>query len=115
LDNPYPIGKKIVWHNSATNETQIWFMNGERIARRATVVGENGAAALVGPPWRIVGTADMNGDGRSDIVWHNSTTNDIQFWFMNGPQIKGRNGVVDETGNIIRVGVPWNIAGTWGA
>jgi len=113
-DNPYPIGKKVAWHNSSTNETQFWFMNVERIARRATVVDEDGAAALVGPPWRIQGTGDIAGDGNSDILWHNSLTNDIQFWFMNGPQIKGRNAGADENGAVIPVGAPWNIAGTRG-
>ena len=104
----------IVWHNSFTYETQVWFMNGERIKRRATVVDENGAAIFVGPPWRIVGAGDLYGDASSDILWHNSLTNDIQFWFMNGPQIKGRNGVTDEHGNIIQVGDPWHIAGVAG-
>jgi hypothetical protein len=104
----------IVWHNSSTNETQIWFMNGEHIARRATVGSETGAALFVGAPWRIVGTGDVYGDGIIDILWHNSTTNDVQFWFMDGPKIKGRNGVIDENGNIIRVGTPWNIAGVAG-
>src|SRR5438105_12130399 len=99
----------IVWHNSLTNETQIWFMDGERLRRRGTVLGENGAAAFVGPPWLIVGSGDMDGDGSSDILWHNSSTDDLQFWFMNGSQIKGRNGVVDETGGIIRIGTPWSI------
>src|SRR6516162_283916 len=104
----------IVWHNSFTYETQVWFMNGERIKRRATVVDENGAAIFVGPPWRIVGAGDLYGDASSDILWHNSLTNDIQFWFMNGPQIKGRNEVTDEQGHIIQVGDPWQIVGVTG-
>ena len=104
----------IVWHNGFTDETQIWFMNAERIKRRATVVDENGAAIFVGPPWRIVGAGDLYGDASSDILWHNSLTNDIQFWFMNGPQIKGRNGVTDEQGRIIQVGDPWHIVGVTG-
>lgn len=115
LDNPYPIGKKVLWHNGLTDETQIWFMNAERIKRRATVVDENGAAIFVGPPWHIVGAGDLYGDGQADILWHNSQTNDIQFWFMNGPQIKGRNEVTDEQGHIIQVGAPWNIVGAQSA
>ena len=46
------------------------------------------------------------------ILWHNSETNDIQFWFMHGPQIKGRNGVIDEQGDIVRIAAPWSIVGT---
>ena len=44
-----------------------------------------------------------------------SVTNDIQFWFMNGPQIKGRNAVTDELGQIIQIGDPWHIVGAQGS
>lgn len=46
----------ILWYNSSTGETQIWFMDGHRVASRATVLGEDGSAVFVGPPWSIVGT-----------------------------------------------------------
>jgi hypothetical protein len=49
----------ILWHNSATGETQIWEMNDQRIVRRATVLGENGSATFVGPPWSIVGAGSF--------------------------------------------------------
>ena len=104
----------IVWHNGLTKETQIWFMNGERVKRRATVIDQNGAALLVGPPWRIVGAGDLYDEASSDILWHNNLTNDIQFWFMNGPQIKGRNAVTDENGQIIQIGGDWHIVGVAG-
>jgi hypothetical protein len=41
-------------------------MNGYRVSDRATVLEENGKAALVGLPWRIVGTNDFNQDGKAD-------------------------------------------------
>ena len=102
----------IVWHNSATGETQIWFMNAHRLVGRATVLGENGSAALVGTPWRIAGINDMNGDGKADIVWHNGTTGETQLWFMNGHRLTGRATVIAENGGAIAVGAPWRIVGT---
>jgi hypothetical protein len=27
---------------------------------------------------------DFNGDGKSDILWRNSTTGQVYIWFMNG-------------------------------
>jgi hypothetical protein len=49
----------ILWHNSATGEIQIWFMNGahgpQSVASRATVLGETGSPTFIGPPWSIVG------------------------------------------------------------
>ena len=41
---------RIVWHYADSGETRIWFMDAERIVRQGTVLGENGQAALVGPP-----------------------------------------------------------------
>jgi hypothetical protein len=102
----------IVWHNSSTNETQIWFMNAERVVRRGTVLGENGAPAFVGPPWNIVATSDMNGDGQAEIVWHNSSTNETQIWFMNAERVLRRGTVLGENGAPAFVGPPWNIATT---
>jgi len=36
--------------------------------------------------WAIVGTGDFNGDGKSDILWRDSSGN-VAMWFMNGTQI----------------------------
>ncbi|MGQ8901389.1 tyrosinase family protein, partial [Bacillus sp. TSA_111.2] len=102
----------IVWHNSDTNETQIWFMNDHKIISRATVLGENGSPFFVGAPWSIVGTSDMNGNGKSDIVWHNSDTNETQIWFMDGYRIISRETVLGENGSPFFVGAPWSIVGT---
>jgi hypothetical protein len=99
----------IVWHNSSTGETQVWFMNGHRISSRVTVVGENGRAAFVKAPFRIVGTGDFNQDGKADILWHNSSTNETQMWLMNDHRVSGRATVLAENGQAIFVGAPWRI------
>src|SRR5258707_481101 len=102
----------ILWHNSTTSETQLWFMDHFRIASRATVVGEDGSPIFVGPPWSIVGASDFNEDGNADILWHNSTSHETQIWFMNNFRIAGRATVVAEDGSPIFVGPPWSIAGS---
>jgi len=101
----------IVWHNSQTNETQVWFMKLHKVAGRATVLGEDGKPAFVGPPWSIVATGGPNGDSKSEIVWHNSVTNETQIWFMNGHRISSRGTVLGEDGKPAFVGPPWNIVG----
>jgi hypothetical protein len=45
----------ILWHNAASGETQIWYMNGAARMERATVnaYSDGGGIPLVGAPWRI--------------------------------------------------------------
>ena len=38
---------------------------------RATVADQN---------WKIAGTGDFNGDGKSDILWRNTSTGDNAIW-----------------------------------
>jgi hypothetical protein len=119
LDNPFPLKNlrstpgEILWHNSSTNETQIWFWDGHRVIRRATVVGDDGLPAFVGPPWTIVGQGHFNPRDNPDILWHYSSTNETQIWFMKLDTIDERKTVVGEDGQTpALVGPPWSIVGT---
>ena len=44
-----------------------------------------GAASIgnPGPDWHILGTGDYNNDGKSDILWQNSS-GAVAIWEMNG-------------------------------
>ncbi|PYS22401.1 MAG: hypothetical protein DMG11_26740 [Acidobacteria bacterium] len=101
----------IVWHNDSTGETQIWFMNGSSREGRANVVDESGYMSLIRAPWRIVGSRDFNQDDQTDLLWYNSSTGELQVWFMRGYRIAGRATVVSEYGSPMFVGPPWSVAG----
>jgi hypothetical protein len=59
----------------------VWLMNGTTIATAAAV------AQVSDLGWQIVGVADVNGDGKADLVWHHTTTGQVTVWLMNGTTI----------------------------
>jgi hypothetical protein len=105
-------GADILFHNSSSAETQIWFMDGRRIATRATVVSEDGKPIFVGPPWSIVGAGAFDSSGGADILWVNASTKETQVWFMDGQRIRNRATLVSEDGKTpMLAGPPWSIVG----
>jgi hypothetical protein len=101
----------ILWYNSESGETQIWFMNKHQIVRRGTALFENKSAALIHPPFRIVGTADTDMNGKSEIIWHQDVSHDTVLWFMDGEQIVRRPAVIDEHGKVIDIAPPFHVVG----
>ncbi|HTB79825.1 MAG TPA: putative Ig domain-containing protein [Opitutaceae bacterium] len=53
------------------------------------------------PGWAL---RDFNGDGRPDILWHNTTTGDVAVWTMNGTTVTGATFIAN-------IGPPWSIVG----
>ena len=49
-----------------------------------TVLASGGAVATLPAVWQIQGTGDFNGDGKSDILWRNTTSGEVDIWHMNG-------------------------------
>ena len=42
---------------------------------------------LADPAWNVVATGDLNGDGKSDLIWYNAQTGTTYAWLMNGTSI----------------------------
>ncbi|MEH2331037.1 cadherin-like domain-containing protein, partial [Nostoc sp.] len=53
----------ILWRNKASGENTIWEMNG------FSLESNNLITQVADQNWQIAGTADFNGDGKSDILW----------------------------------------------
>src|SRR5260370_34208494 len=60
----------------------MWRMNGTTISGGATNL-----ATVTDLNWRIAGSGDFDGDGKSDILWRHGATGEISIWFMNGATI----------------------------
>jgi hypothetical protein len=70
----------VVWQDSASGNTQVWFLGPPGI----TILGS--ATITSGNPWRIVAAADFNQDGYPDLVWQDPVSGLVQIWYLGGPQ-----------------------------
>ena len=61
-------------------EIAAWLMNGTAPAGSAVL--------LANPDWIPTHVADLDGDGKDDIVWRQGSTNNVAVWLMNGLAIK---------------------------
>ena len=69
----------LLWHNPSTGQLYAWLMNG-RAQASATFL----TPGSVGTAWQVRGIADLDGDGRSDVLFHNQATGELYAWFMDG-------------------------------
>jgi hypothetical protein len=71
----------ILWRNQQTGQLVYYLMDG--VVRKPGGVGTL-TPSVVDPVWNVVGTPDLDGDGKPDILWRNQQTGQLVYWFMNG-------------------------------
>jgi FG-GAP-like repeat len=71
----------LLFQSNSTNNVMIDLMNGTTVA---SSIATSISAGLAN--WRVIGTSDVNGDGKADILWQNSDGTPA-IWLMNGTGI----------------------------
>jgi hypothetical protein len=67
--------------------------------------GQVGETVKLDDKWRIIDTADLDNDGMEDILFQNSTDDEIGVWYLGaGGTIKSLDYLRDTSGNILRTG-----------
>ena len=82
----------LVWQNTNDGSLAVWMMNGtsllESVSMSPGKVGDTN--------WGISAVTDVDGDGKSDLVWQERTQGWIAVWLMNGVTLKQSIGLSPE-------------------
>jgi hypothetical protein len=61
----------------------VWYMNGTNLILPSML----NPATPGDSRWRVVGTIDLNGDRKTDLLFQHSGNSDLAVWYMNGPNL----------------------------
>jgi alpha-tubulin suppressor-like RCC1 family protein len=75
----------LLWHNQQNGQLVYWLMDGTKL--KTGGMG-NLTPSEVSPVWKIVGTPDLDGDGKPDLLWHNQSTGQLVYWLLDGVKVK---------------------------
>jgi hypothetical protein len=73
----------ILWRHGVYGYNSMWLMNGTRLRQ-----GSGRILPVSSPNWKVVGVADFDGDGMSDIFWRHAGNGNNSVWLMNGPELR---------------------------
>jgi hypothetical protein len=71
----------ILWRHQTLGKNSMWLMDG-----RSLLGGAGPIQQVLKPAWKVVGTADFDGDGKCDILWRHAVNGNNSVWLMNGPE-----------------------------
>lgn len=72
----------LLFLNDTTHELSAMLMNGSQSTAPAVIGAVNTAGG-----WQFTDVGDFNGDGKTDLLFVNATTNGIAEWQLNGTQV----------------------------
>ncbi len=73
-----------------------------------TALGSGGymATANIGNAWQVVGTSDLSGDGKADLLWQNQSSAQLYIYRMDGTTNIGEQAIAMNPTS------PWRVMGT---
>ena len=77
----------ILWQRPSDGQLHVWYLThtGSTVAilSEGDVIHPNGQpVGAVGAAWKVAVTGDLNGDGWSDLVWQNQSTQAVVGWLL---------------------------------
>jgi YD repeat-containing protein len=74
----------LVWQNDTNGDLVWWRLNGTALVSSEPM----NPGSLPNLQWKIRGSADLDADGMTDLLWQNTVTGEIGVWLMNGTSLR---------------------------
>jgi hypothetical protein len=74
----------VVWYDESTGVVSSWLLNGSTVLGTQNLSWTCTSASGCAADWSIVGAADVNGDGHTDLTWWDRSTGQVSSWLLNG-------------------------------
>ena len=73
----------IIWQHRTDRRLAVWYLDGIRVTGTRLLSIDR----RTDPQWIIRGVGDTNGDGKSDVLWQNDATGDLEVWYLDGSDV----------------------------
>ncbi len=73
----------LIWQNDATRQVVAWYMGGAKGEQYQSFAWLQSSNM---PGWSLVSAADLDGNGKPDLIWQEDATRKVAVWFMGGMQ-----------------------------
>jgi hypothetical protein len=93
----------LLFQSSADSRIAYWLMQGNREISLSFLTPPS-----AGTNWNLVGSGDFNGDNSTDLLFQNSTTGDLAYWYMHGTTATEIHTVTP-----VNPGTNWNVVGVF--
>src|ERR1043166_72731 len=92
--------------NQVTHQTTVWYMGGVggNVRQSWKYLSNDGVLG-----WKVVATADFDGDLKPDLVWQSDDTRQVIVWYMGGDEDREYEGWNYLSTDVIPSG--WRVAG----
>jgi hypothetical protein len=74
----------VLWFNQTTGQIGAWLLNGPKVIGEQFLSWSCSVASGCATTWRIIGAADVNGDGHTDLTWYDATSGVVASWLLDG-------------------------------
>ena len=94
----------VLLQNTVTGAAEILFLNSNSYGDPVGTVNSIAPVTTPGANWNVISAGDFNGDGKSDILWQNSVTGNIETTLMNGSSISSASASVAPGAGLTAIG-----------